>query len=118
MSVITRYYIEPTGHFQGRMMGRILNKDGTIYTDSMATNQSFNHEDIENSLLSTVVDGYDIRITKAPKDVEHDPNARVDLVFYQEQDDTKKVVAYLRMSNLLLEELQNMIETKRNDFTK
>lgn len=113
-----RYYIEHTGYCDGRAMGVILNEDGTEYTGDM-TDQSFSYEDIENDLPTLVVDGHDIKITAVKKDAEHQPNAKVDLVFYQDREDgKKKAVASLRMSNVQLKDLNDTIYTKQNDFTK
>lgn len=113
-----RYYVEPTGYSNGRMMGRLLNEDGSVYTGDM-TDQPFTHKDIEDNLAALVVDGFDIKITKAAKDAEHQPNAKVELLFYQEQEGgTKKAVASLRLSNAQLKDLYDIIGQRQTDFTK
>ena len=113
-----RYYLRETGYdFSKRLaMGELLHDDGSVYNPVMATDQTFNTEDIHQKRPTVVADGYDIKIDKVSKDDAYINYAKATLIFWQNRGDTKEVVASISLQAHELDKLKKMINAKLDAF--
>jgi len=114
MGVLTWYYYAPAGRLNGRLVGEVLNRDGTVYNANMTEKQTLAIS-IPNNAPLIVADKLKVNV------VGDADRQRIEVLVLQQKDieneDSLEVVASLRLDRAsVLQDLREQIKAQFDEL--